>query len=165
MIIFVVTKQINMGLDISHNAWHGSYSAFNRWREKIAEAAGYPPLELMEGFYSEDGFNNPLSLLDNAYPKGDELAMSWVRRVRKRLPIKWDNFKQSALIDLLTHSDCEGHINWKRCSGIADELEKLLPLLPDEDAGGHIGNWKETTSQFAAGCRLAFSKKERLHFH
>ena len=26
-----------MGLDTTHGCWHGTYSAFNRWRNKIAE--------------------------------------------------------------------------------------------------------------------------------
>lgn len=43
-------KKYNMGLDISHDAWHGAYSSFMRWREKIAEVAGLPPLQNMEGF-------------------------------------------------------------------------------------------------------------------
>lgn len=41
-----------MGLDCSHNAWHGAYSAFMRWRIKLAEVAGLPPLEFMEGMSS-----------------------------------------------------------------------------------------------------------------
>ena len=28
-----------MGLDCSHNAWHGAYSAFMRWRQKLADVA------------------------------------------------------------------------------------------------------------------------------
>jgi hypothetical protein len=30
-----------VGLDTTHDAWHGAYSAFSRWRELIAVAAGY----------------------------------------------------------------------------------------------------------------------------
>ncbi len=39
-----------MGLDTSHNCWHGSYGAFNRWRTKICEVAGYGKLDSREGF-------------------------------------------------------------------------------------------------------------------
>jgi hypothetical protein len=39
-----------MGLDISHNAWHGSYSSFGEWRRTVAELAGFPPLDEMRGF-------------------------------------------------------------------------------------------------------------------
>ena len=28
-----------MGLDTSHGAWHGAYSSFKRWRDKITEVA------------------------------------------------------------------------------------------------------------------------------
>jgi len=34
-----------MGLDCSHNAWNGSYSAFARWRDFIAERGGYDFIE------------------------------------------------------------------------------------------------------------------------
>jgi hypothetical protein len=34
-----------MGLDTTHDCWHGAYSAFMRWRRKLAEVAGYPPLD------------------------------------------------------------------------------------------------------------------------
>lgn len=39
-----------MGLDTSHDAWHGSYSSFHKWRKIIANRAGYPPLDSMVGF-------------------------------------------------------------------------------------------------------------------
>lgn len=157
-----------MGLDISHDAWHGAYSAFMRWREKIAEVAGLPPLELMEGFYFDKGSEyyttNMFTLIDYAFPKGDELEVSAISRLRKKLPIKWASLKPNPLYELLSHSDCDGFINWSKCNKIAHELEKLIPLLPDEDNGGHIGNWREKTKQFAEGLRLAYSKKERLKF-
>lgn len=155
-----------MGLDISHDTWHGAYSAFMRWREKIAEVAGLPPLELMEGFYYEgaDSMGNMFSLLDYRYPKGDELDMSAVRRMRAKLPIKWDCLTPSPLHELLFHSDCEGYINWSKCKGIADELEKLLDKLPDEDAGGHIGNWRAKTQTFIEGLLKSYNSKEKLHF-
>lgn len=39
-----------MGLDVSHDAWHGAYSAFNRFRTKICQVAGLGNLEDWEGF-------------------------------------------------------------------------------------------------------------------
>lgn len=38
-----------MGLDVSHDCWHGAYSAFHRWRVEIGKAAGIA-LEDMEGY-------------------------------------------------------------------------------------------------------------------
>lgn len=154
-----------MGLDTSHGAWHGSYSAFMRWREKIAEVAGMPPLSLMQGFYQEGQvMTDPFYMLKYKYDE-DDSAIHQIRSLKKQLPIKWSSIKPSPLHELLYHSDCDGYINWKACGKIADELEKLIPLLPDEDNGGHIGNWRDKTKTFINGCRLAFEKKEKLNFH
>ncbi len=38
-----------MGLDTTHDCWHGPYSSFNRWRTQLAAEIGLP-LPLMEGF-------------------------------------------------------------------------------------------------------------------
>lgn len=154
-----------MGLDTSHGAWHGAYSAFMRWREKIMEVAGLPPLELMEGFYYKGSHGDPFSLLNYKYPKGDELDMSALRRIEVKLPIKWKCLKPNPLHELLSHSDCDGYINWSSCKKIADELSKLIDKLPDEDNGGHIGNWREKTQTFIDGLNKAYVAKEKLDFH
>jgi len=150
-----------MGLDISHNAWHGSYGSFMSWRKEIARLAGLPPLELMDGYYNEDS-GNPLILLNFKYPKGDELDMSQLRRIFKRLPIKWECLNPNPLHELLYHSDCDGHINYGSCKKIADELEKLLPLMEHEEMPYSLHS---LTKQFIEGCRLAHSKKQKLIFH
>ena len=41
-----------MGLDTTHNCWHGAYSAFHRWRTMIAESVAIT-LGNMEGFGGE----------------------------------------------------------------------------------------------------------------
>jgi hypothetical protein len=152
-----------MGLDCSHGAWHGAYSAFGRWREKIAEVAGLPPLDLMEGFYSplkgKSGYGVP-TLYCGPHEPTDSLL-----RLDSLLPIKWESLKKDKLHILLNHSDCDGDIHWKHCGAIADRLEELLPLLPDEQAGGHIGYWKEKTQTFIDGLRRAAAAKENLEFH
>lgn len=150
-----------MGLDISHDTWHGAYSAFMRWRIKIAEVGGLPPLELMEGFYDA---LPPNSRSHPTLYSGPGEYSNGLKYLDERLPIKWECLKPSPLYELLNHSDCDGEIAWENCGQIADELEKLLPLLPDENNGGHIGNWKDKTTEFITGLRLAHSKKETLLF-
>lgn len=57
-----------MGLDTSHDCWHGSYTSFHKWREWVAEKAGLPPLDTMEGFGGETpwrGIKTPLRYLLN----------------------------------------------------------------------------------------------------
>lgn len=157
-----------MGLDCSHNAWHGAYSAFMRWRRKLAEVAGLPPLDLMDGFYCslDDGMGLPtlyhgINTQEPAYGDGQTRFMD---DLDSRLPIMWECLKPSPLHELLNHSDCEGEIAADRCAAIADELEKLIPLLPEGEAGGHIGNWRAKTAQFVAGLRSAAAEGAPLLF-
>jgi hypothetical protein len=159
---------MTMGLDCSHNAWHGAYSAFMRWRRKLAEVAGLPPLDLMEGFYAPLNSQHLPTLYhgpttrDRAY--GGEDSRPYLADLDDRLPIKWDCLKPSALHELLYHSDCDGEIPTERCGPIADALEALIPLLPDGDDGAHIGWWRKKTAQFVAGLRAAAAAGEPLEF-
>ncbi len=156
-----------MGLDTSHDAWHGAYSAFMRWREKLAEVAGLPPLELMEGFFCPQEAKSagiPTFYLGLSAER-DELLSGRFKRLEERLPIRWDCLKPSPLYELLHHSDCDGEISAASCGPIADELEKLLPLLPDGEGGGHIGAWRAKTQQFIDGLRRAAKANEPLDFH
>ncbi len=148
-----------MGLDCSHNAWHGAYSAFMRWREKLAEVAGLPPLEFMEGFYTNTA-TSPLYF--------GQLTPFWqekLERIQAAFPIKWECLKHDPLHELLYHSDCDGEIASENCGPIADSLERLLPMLPDGEGGGHIGNWRAKTQQFIDGLRAAAAAGEPLDFH
>lgn len=153
-----------MGLDTTHDAWHGAYSAFMRWRQELCVAAGLPPLELMEGFFDIDRavIGNPFW---RSYEVDKEKGYDGVNSIWARLPIKWDCLKPDPLYELLNHSDCEGSIPWKSCAGIADSLERLLPNLPDGGGGGHIGNWRDKTATFIAGLRAASAANEDLEFH
>lgn len=153
-----------MGLDCSHNAWHGAYSAFMQWRRKIAEVAGLPPLDLMEGFYDKlDSFDVCCGFptLHCGHPAD---TRQQIKNIDERLPIKWECLKPSPLHELLYHSDCDGEISSENCAAIADALEDLIPLFPDEDHPGHIGNWKNKTQKFVDGLRLAAQSGEALRF-
>jgi pimeloyl-ACP methyl ester carboxylesterase len=39
-----------MGLDTSHDCWHGSYGSFNRWRAVLCQVAGLGSLQDYLGF-------------------------------------------------------------------------------------------------------------------
>jgi hypothetical protein len=148
-----------MGLDTSHNAWHGAYRAFMRWRMEIARIVGVP-LELMEGFYYYSRMNvRILAEYDG------ENAESFLKLVDRNCPIKWEALKPDPLHVLLVHSDCDGQIPPEDCALIADRLEQIIPELPAGDAGGHIGNWRDKTQQFIDGCRAASAANESLDFH
>jgi len=143
-----------------------------RWREKIAEAAGMPPLGQMEGFWSEDpnrlAGGDQLSLEVAAAfceRSGNEMSAEQLRRMLKRPAIRWDALKPSPLHVLLNHSDCDGWIPAKDCAPLADALEAVLPSLPEGEGGGHIGNWRQKTQTFIDGLRLAAAAGEDVEFH
>ena len=46
-----------MGLDTTHDCWHGGYGSFNQFRRMLAERAELPPLDRMEGFAGLDGIS------------------------------------------------------------------------------------------------------------
>ena len=158
-----------MGLDISHGCWRGAYTAFNRWRHKLAELAGIP-LPLMVGYYvapRED-------LLDWVRPrKGGPLCkdsrgpalLHWIEDVMPSLPLSWDPWDDDPLVVLLDHSDCDGEIAPEDCNLLADRLEQLLPQLAElEDDQGHIGDWREKTQRFITGLRAAAVAGEAVEF-
>ena len=147
-----------MGLDTSHDCWHGAYSAFMRWRQKLCAVAGLPPLQLMDGFFKRGNYEDPFTKLVDSNPEGT------AETFYQCLPIKWDALKPSPLHKLLNHSDCDGEIASEDCGPIADCLEALLPLL-EGDGGGHIGGYRLKTQQFIDGLRRAAEAGEPVIFH
>jgi hypothetical protein len=131
-----------MGLDTSHNCWHGSYSAFSRWRDKLAEAAGYA--------FTVEG--------------RDTIMLDWGHIEEKNYFGEWDKDPSDPLILLIAHSDCEGVIKAKHTAILADRLAELLPLL-EGDGGGHIGLYRDKTKQFIDGLRAAHAANEDVDFH
>jgi hypothetical protein len=95
-----------MGLDTSHNCWHGPYSAFNRFRHEIAKAAGIP-LDSMEGY-------------EPMFPTPEE---DQAERV------SWEKYKSDPICILLDHSDCDGEIANEHCLALAARLEEIAPKL------------------------------------
>jgi hypothetical protein len=123
-----------------------------RWRTKIAEAADFPPLGLMEGFYQRE-----------SWAAGARNSFE-VEQVMKRLPLSWEKYcGEDPLVKLLYHSDCEGSLDAEDCGPIADRLTELLPLL-EGDEGGHIGNLRQKTETFIAGLRPGYKLVGAFYF-
>ena len=91
-----------MGLDTSHDCWHGPYSSFMRWRVHLHS--------LLE---SKTIVGDPYEALKAAWNDGH-----------------YDD--QTVPINvLMVHSDCDGEIATAMCGPIADALEALLPRMPE----------------------------------
>ena len=150
-----------MGLDCSHNAFHGAYGAFNRLRQEVCRAMGgsFPP----HWKYNESGdieiddgglATRNTELEDGFWYSGDG----------------YDEESHPGLYEFLKHSDCDGEISPEMCAKVADELEAILPKVEslNSKAYGHIaasGGYSSTLKQFIAGCRAAALAGEPLKFY
>lgn len=143
-----------MGLDTTHDCWHGAYSAFSRWREYLAEVAGYT----MHTHPELPGRTPDIDWGNIERTIGLDLFGRW-----PAVPVRPDG-TPDALIVLLAHSDCEGEIQEDMVGPLADRLEELLPLL-EGDGGGHIGSYREKTQTFIDGLRRAEAAGEAVGFH
>lgn len=126
-----------MGLDTTHNAWHGTYSSFRAFRYAIMDILGMPPLGEMQYFHNPSSHRPP------------KLAK----------PIQWTALSiDPRWLPLLLHSDCDGELTPSECAGIADVLEPIVDKFESEYLKTHA-------RQFAAGCRLAAERGEVMEFH
>ena len=136
-----------MGLDCSHGAFNGAYSAFNRFRKAIATAMGgsFPPHDR-----ESDDEGTPLHRGMWYWGNG------------------YSRETHPGLFALLAHSDCDGEISPEDCGKIVEELEALLPAIEALGNGsGHIerdGGYGMITHRFISGCLEAFEANEPLVF-
>lgn len=138
-----------MGLDVSHDAFCGAYSAFNRFRQAICKVMG------------------------GSFPPHDP---EFVRRLEEQIEPEssyWgDGFSPEThpgLEILISHSDCDGVISPSDCVLVAKDLSSLLPEIDKLGGGsGHIsarGGYGGVTRKFIAGCESAAAAGEDLEFH
>lgn len=133
-----------MGLDTTHDAFHGAYSAFNRFRWFLLKSIGgsWPPHE-------------DANLKDGSWYWGEGYSSK----------------THKGLLEFFGHSDCDGEISPEMCKIVADELELILPKVEElektEQVHGHLlrdGGYVEVTKRFIEGCRLAHERNEPLEF-
>src|SRR5215217_1036907 len=144
-----------MGLDVSHGAFNGAYSAFNRFRKIVAEAIGgsYPP------------HKSPLVCSDGDIIVSPDQNRFYVPGSRKTFQVE-----QPGISAFLLSNDCEGEFSPELCKQMADELEAILPRIEklDDGGAGHIerdGGFLAVTKRYIEGCRLAHSENENLRYY
>lgn len=151
-----------MGLDTSHDCWHGAYSAFYRWRNEVALAAGY---EVAKIDWGTDDLGDGVM---------QQPLIEWHRATDETLSGDWTGAEAppSPLYFLFIHSDYDGEIRPREGPPLADALEALLPRLAererDTEQGGHIaarGGLVAVTEKFIAGLRAAAAAGEPVEFH
>ena len=107
----------------------------------VAEVAGFGDLNEYQGFGEPlDDFTKAVGT--RLWPDGDPL------------------------VQLLTHSDCDGSIPWDECYAIAGELEELIPAMVRRDRrDGMMSDYEKSTRRFIDGLRDAASAQEDVEFH
>ena len=137
-----------MGLDCSHDAWHGAYSAFKRFRRMIAMACGgsWPP-------------HDP----EFRMPDGSKVGDGWWFTDDDVVPA--DHHEGCDIF--MGHSDCEGEISPGDCLKVAGFLRWVAPRL--QAAGtGHLSPLsmgpRDRAVRFAEGCEAAAAAGEPLVF-
>ena len=134
-----------MGLDTTHDCFHGAYGAFMRWRRELARAAGY---KILEPSLDQPDYDLPWDMFEDKNYQGE-----------------WDTVPgDDPLLYLLVHSDCDGVIHPGQAVHIARRLESLLPLLDESASAGHIKSMRATTQRFIDGLKAAVAAGEDVEF-
>lgn len=146
-----------MGLDCSHDAWNGAYSAFNRFRQAIAWAVGgsFPP------HYRRNDDGTMKARIDGSFILALDMDPDQIY-----LDDEFTRETNPGLWEFLLHSDCDGEIAPDMCAKLADEMEALLPKLDSlNEAGGHLPRGPAYAARrFIKGCREAAAANEPLEF-
>ena len=129
-----------MGLRCSHDAFYGSYSAFDRLRRAVCEAIGgsWPP--------HEDPDLDP---------------EKWYH------PNDFNRQKNAGIIFFLNHSDVYGKFTPFECKLVSRDLHKILDTVSEKYGGGHlaaVGGVRAAIEKFIAGCDRAAMNNEDLLF-
>ena len=130
-----------MGLDTSHDAWHGPYSTFHEWRKLVAKVAGYEV-------------------------SGDDWTVDWEGRTGDEVDGTWAKTPDDALLVLLAHSPDDGEIWPAQAEPLANRLEELLPAISRESGMDDIYRCFAATAakRFIVGLRRAVEEGEPVLF-
>lgn len=132
-----------MGLNISHGAFDGGYSRFNRLRKGIMQSIGgsFPP-------HSNDSLSE----------------YRWYWRSDGEIDGEYNRENYDGLYVLMCHSDCDGEIELDDVKLIKRDLEKILPLIKNyEEKNGTVHLVKDT-QRFIIGCKNAIDEGSPLIF-
>ena len=134
-----------MGLDTTHDCWHGPYSQFMRWRQWIS-----------------------LFVMTERGKAGDKEAQKIANMgaTREAIEKAWAdghyNDQSIPINVLMNHSDCDGEIPAETCGPLADALESFMDQMPER---GIYDEQRPATERFIRGLRKAAAAGEPVGFH
>lgn len=138
-----------MGLNCSHDAFDGAYSAFTRLRKYVARCAGgsFPP------HFDTDPNYDPECSREYWHYDDDEVPAERV----------------AGLTLFLAHEDCDGELSVEECRQVAAALDWIAERGDYEKSRGaaltRVGpKMRDSVVKFANGCRAAVEAGEALTF-
>lgn len=126
-----------MGLDTSHDAWHGPYSSFNRFRFWLAEQIGI-------NLHEYKGYGN---FVDSLYHETGTKELSTI---------------DHDIMPLLNHSDCDGILTPEECRKVARGLTKIIAIAKEDLKP--FSNYQNAIN-FRRGCIKTANANQNLEFH
>jgi hypothetical protein len=138
-----------MGLDITHDCWHGAYSGFAIFRETVGRAAGMP--------YYNGSLDIDWEQITEAQIAGDWADQPCVTRVGYDPPLT------DPVLYLLIHSDCDGKLRCKYLKDLKARLEELVPKFNELTGGYHYCEGR--LDQFIEGLDDAIKRGDDVEFH
>jgi len=133
-----------MGLDTSHDCWHGPYSQFARWRQW---------LNLFVMTQRGDAGDKAAQQISHMGATAEAIDRAWAEG-------HYDD--QIVPINvLMNHSDCDGEIPAEVCRPLADALEGLLDQMPER---GIYDEKRPATERFIRGLQRAAAAGEAVLF-
>lgn len=151
-----------MGLDTSHDCWHGSYGGFREFREMVGRAAGLP-YRLITNPESYDHGKYTVDIDWDPYP--DEALYGRWRKTKPVWVRKGDIYGvpiQDDVLYLIVHSDCEGQLRCGYLPKLKARLEEIEPKY-DQLAAGTMD--EKSLRRFIEGLETAIEAGEHVEFH
>ena len=149
-----------MGLDCSHDAWHGAYSSFARWRNWIAVQLDWDFEVDAQG--NDKNYIIPDGRIPDVpterYPIFDGLQD--ITENGNAFYGDWFEAPADVIDVLMVHSDCEGRIPARFCRPLA---ERLSLIMQEADPGDP--SWRPNTISFIEGLLRAANRNEDVDFH
>lgn len=116
-----------MGLDTTHDCWHGSYGGFREFREMVGRAAGLPYRIITDQTHYD--FGQPTVDIDWDLYTDENLHGRWhkQRPVWQRAGDVYGTPKQDDVLYLIVHSDCDGELRREYLPRLRDRLIEIEP--------------------------------------
>jgi hypothetical protein len=156
-----------MGLDTTHDCWHGSYTGFAHWRNDIARIIGWD-IEDNSKVGSGASYVIPEGRVPEQAPPADEevttdgetYTIHWSQGYNNSVWLgQWDNDPIDYLDVLMLHSDCEGIIPHRFLEGLC---HRLMDIMGEQEPD----SWqRRATGQFCVGLIEAHNRGEDVGFH